>query len=156
MSRADKVSESLKEEISNILQREVKDPRIGFVTITAVDIKPDLRFAKVYYSVIPNVATQRSITSGSRSKTREESTFGMVSEKQIESAKAGLQSAAGFIRKLIGERIRLRYTPELAFEYDNSLVYSQRISDVLKEIEKNKLKKGDDAKKNTDKPDKKK
>ena len=130
MSRVDKVAQALKEEISRILQRDIKDPRIGFVTITGVDIKPDLRFARVYFSV-------------------------MGADKDIESAKAGLQSAVGFVRKLIGERIQLRYTPELVFEYDNSLVSSQHILDVLKEIERKKIEETKDVKRGSSRSNKK-
>ena len=131
MSRVEKVAQALKEEISIILLKEIKDPRIGFITITRVDVTADLRFARVHYSIMGN-------------------------EKQIESAKAGLASAVGFVRKLIGERMKMRYTPELAFKYDDSIAYSQHISEILMEIEKNKTGKGKNVRKSNTKPDKKK
>lgn len=104
--RVDKVKEALKEEISCILHDEINDPRIGFVTITRAEVTPDLRIAKVYYSVMePNKKT----------KTGE-----------------GLKSATGYIRKLIGERLKLRFTPEISFVFDDSIEYSQHMSDLIR------------------------
>lgn len=108
-SRADKVGEQIKMEVSMIVEKEIKDPRIGFVTIIYVEIKDDLRFARIYFSKM-----------------------GTVEEKQ--KALEGLESASGFIRKLIGERIPLRYVPEIVFKLDESAEYSQHIEDILKQI----------------------
>jgi len=108
-SRADKVVESIKEEISNIVDREIKDPRIGFVTITHVELKDDLRYAKVFFSK-------------------------MGTQDEKKKALKGLESATGFIRKLVAERLDLRYAPEIVFKLDESAEYSQHIEDVLKKI----------------------
>ena len=88
--RVEKVQELMKQEISKIILRELKDPRIGFVTVTSVECTGDLREAKVYVSL-------------------------MGSEQQVKDCWAGLQSSLGFIRREIGKRIRLRFTPELSF-----------------------------------------
>lgn len=115
MSRVEKVNKALRHEISNIIQNELKDPRLGFITITQVEISQDLRYAKVSFSVLGD-------------------------KSEIDKVEKGLSSAAGFIRKLIGERIRMRYTPELSFRLDNSAEYSVRIYEQLERI-KNEPKK---------------
>lgn len=108
--RVEKVQELMKQEISQIILQELKDPRIGFVTVTSVACTGDLREAKVYVSI-------------------------MGSEEQIKGCWSGLQSSLGFIRREIGRRIRLRFTPILSFELDKSLDYSAHIQELLLKIE---------------------
>ncbi|GAX90569.1 30S ribosome-binding factor RbfA [Effusibacillus lacus] len=107
--RVSRVGEQLKKEISNIIQNELKDPRIGFLTVTDVEVSGDLQIAKVYVSVL-----------GSQ-------------DQKAESLNA-LRKATGFIRSEVGRRIRLRLTPELIFELDTSLEYSSKIQQVLRDI----------------------
>lgn len=107
--RERKVAEFLKEEISQIIRREVKDPRIGFVSITDVEVSGDLRHAKVFVSV-----------------------YGDDTEK--EETMAGLEKATGFIRKLVGERITTYHTPEIIFRYDDSIEHGVYISNLIKEV----------------------
>ena len=107
--RVEKVQELMKQEISQIIQRELKDPRIGFVTVTSVECTGDLREAKIYVSL-------------------------MGSEQQVKDSWAGLNRGLGFIRREIGKRIRLRFTPELTFELDKSLDYSAHIQELLLKI----------------------
>ena len=109
--RVEKVQEFIKQEISQIILQELKDPRIGFVTVTQVEITGDLRNAKVYVSLMGN-------------------------EEQIKDFWRGLQSSLGFIRREIGQRIRLRVTPELSFQLDKSLDYSAHIQELLLKIKK--------------------
>ena len=109
--RVEKVQEFIKKEASEIILRELKDPRIGFVTVTGVECTGDLREAKIYVSI-------------------------MGSEQQIKDSWQGLQSALGFIRREIGKRIRLRFTPEISFELDKSLDYSAHIQELLIKIHK--------------------
>ncbi|GJM83790.1 ribosome-binding factor A [Paenibacillus sp. HMSSN-139] len=92
-----------------LIQSELKDPRIGFVTVTGVDVTSDLSQAKVYLSVFGD------------------------EEKKSESLK-GLEKATGFLRTEIGKRIRLRHTPELIFKIDESIAYGSRIEKLLGEI----------------------
>jgi len=115
MARLEKVNEELKREISEIVQYKLKDPRLGFITITKVEVTPDLRIAKVYYSVLGSVQEEAK-------------------------AQQGLESSAGFVRKLIGDTIKMRYTPELIFKIDKSAEYSVNIFKRLEEI-KNEPKK---------------
>ncbi|MDF2564601.1 MAG: rbfA [Massilibacillus sp.] len=107
--RTEKVQELIKQEVSQIILKELKDPRIGFVTVTQVDVTGDLRSAKIYVSL-------------------------MGSEDQIKECWDGLQKALGYIRREIGKRIRLRCTPELAFQLDKSLDYSVHIQELLSKI----------------------
>ena len=107
--RVEKVQELMKQEISQIILRELKDPRIGFGTVTSVECTGDLREAKVYVSLMGN-------------------------ESQVKSCWMGLNSSLGFIRREIGKRIRLRVTPEISFALDKSLDYSAHIQELLLKI----------------------
>jgi ribosome-binding factor A len=109
MSRQDRVTEAIRQEVSVIIHDELKDPRLGFVTITKVEMTPDLRYAKIFFSVLGQ-------------------------EEEHNKTKLALDSALGFIRKLIAERINLRLAPEIAFEEDRSTEYSVRIQEILDEI----------------------
>src|SRR5207245_484145 len=107
--RADQVGEQVREEIMEIIRRDLKDPRIGFVSITEVRMSPDLRSARVRISVLGD-------------------------EDEGRATMAGLRSAAGLIRHELGRRLQnLKFTPELRFEIDPSIAYSVRISKTLRE-----------------------
>ena len=113
MSRMEKVNQQIKREIGNMIQYgEINDPRLTFVTITYVECSKDLQHARVGFSVLSN------------------------DRKEIQSVQEGLSSARGFIRKLIGQRVRLRYTPEIVFVHDNSLSYASKIDETLEEIKR--------------------
>lgn len=125
MSRQDKVREAIRREISLILHAELKDPRLGFITITRVELTPDLRYAKVFFSVLGK-------------------------EEDYNKTKKALDSSLGFIRKLLAERINLRFAPEIIFKEDHSQEYSVRIQEVLDEIkEQNEPKKSRRSNKKT-------
>ncbi len=108
-NRSRRLAELLKEEISDIILREVKDPRIGFVSLTDVEVSGDLRHAKVFVSVIG-------------------------SEQERKDTMDGLKQATGFIRKLVGERITVYHTPEILFRYDNSIEHGIHINELIKEV----------------------
>ncbi|GAA4701106.1 30S ribosome-binding factor RbfA [Brevibacillus fulvus] len=108
-TRMSRVGEEIKKELSILLQREMKDPRIGFVTVTSVDVTSDLQLAKVYVSI-----------------------FG--SEEQREASLAGLHKAKGFLRTELGRRIKLRHVPDLVFKLDESIDYGNKIESILREI----------------------
>lgn len=107
--RANRVGEQMKKELGDIIGRKIKDPRIGFVTVTDVEVSGDLQQAKVFISVLGD-------------------------ETQRENTLKGLAKAKGFIRTEIGQRIRLRKTPEIIFEFDESIDYGNRIETLLHEI----------------------
>ena len=109
MSRQDKVTEAIRQEASVIIHDKLKDPRLGFVTISKVEIAPDFRFAKIYYSVLGN-------------------------EEACNKTREALNSALGYVRKLLAQRLNLKFAPEIAFYEDHSTEYSVRIEEVLNEI----------------------
>ena len=106
--RAQRAGRLIQEEISKIIQREIKDPRIGLVTVTGVDITDNLRYAKVFITVFK--------------------------EENKEKTLKGLEHAKGFIRREIGQRIKMRFTPEIEFEFDEAAERGARIEEVLRKI----------------------
>jgi ribosome-binding factor A len=104
--RLQRVNQLIREEISLLVQRELKDPRLGFVTITEVDVAKDLRSAKVYVSVLG-------------------------SEDQWKESLQALESARGFIRNWLLPRLRLRAVPHLTFHPDRSMAHAAHIQTVL-------------------------
>jgi ribosome-binding factor A len=107
--RMEKVNAQMKREISSMLQADFHDSRFMFVTVTKVVVSPDLHQARVNFTVLGD-------------------------EGQVERVTEDLNRVRGFIRKLVGERVRLRYTPEIEFFYDKSVEYSDRIERTLQEI----------------------
>ena len=108
--RVDQVGAQVREEIMQIIRRELKDPRIGFVSITQVRMSPDLRSARVRVSVLGDKSEQ-------------------------EESLAGLKSASGLIRRELGRRLEnLKFSPEIRFELDPSIEYSVHIAKRLREI----------------------
>ncbi|GAA5415148.1 ribosome-binding factor A [Paraliobacillus ryukyuensis] len=107
--RANRVAEQMKKELGDIISRKIKDPRVGFVTITDVEVTGDLQQAKVFISVLGE-------------------------DKQKQETLVGLAKAKGFIRSEIGSRIRLRKTPELFFEFDEAIEKGNRIEHILRDL----------------------
>ena len=107
--RTDRVSVLIQRELSNLIQRELKDPRVGFCTISQVEVSTDLRYADVKVSVVGD-------------------------KKQKQNSITGLKSAAGFLRREVVQRIGLRHAPELRFELDDSVDQLMRIDRLLKQI----------------------
>ncbi len=107
--RAQRVAETIHKEISNLLIKGLKDPRIGFVTITSVDVTSDLRQAKIYYTLMGG--------QGDRDQT-----------------KSGLDSSTSYVRQQLGKVLRLRHIPEIQFIYDASFEYGQHIEKLLNEV----------------------
>jgi ribosome-binding factor A len=110
--RTGRVSEQIKKELSVLIQSELKDPRIGFVTVTGVEVPNDFAQAKVYLSVLGD-------------------------EEQKKNTLIALDKANGFLRSELGKRIRFRHTPELIFKFDESIAYGSHIEKLLSEIDKN-------------------
>ncbi len=117
--RRDRVNESVKEETSLIL-RDVKDPRVAgkMITVTSADVSGDLKFAKIYYSVLE--------------------------EHDPREVLAGLKGAAGFIRKRLAETLNLRITPELSFIEDSGVKHGADIAAILRDIRAPKTGEGDE------------
>jgi len=108
--RLDRVNQLIKEEISMLLQRELKDPRLGFVTVTDVETSKDLRQAKIFVSVLGD-------------------------ESQWAGSLTALASARGFIRNWLRQHLDLRVTPDLEFRADRSMQHAARIQELLKQLD---------------------
>lgn len=111
--RKQKVESLMKREISTIIMREVKDPRVGFVSVHSVSLTNDLKSAHIYISV-------------------------MGDEEQKKKSLEGLQKASGFIRGQVGDAIKIRYTPEIIFKLDNSYEERLRVEGLFRQIEEEK------------------
>ncbi len=109
--RADRLGQELKVQISLILAREMRDPRIGLATVTDARVSPDLRYARVFVSVLGSGEEQKATL-------------------------AALNQAAGFIRRQLGPRLRLRHNPEVTFCFDQSIEQGARMEEILAEVKK--------------------
>ena len=107
--RTQRVADAIKEAIADLLLKDVRDPRVGMVTLTTVDVSPDLRHARIFFSVLGE-------------------------EERRKEALAGLRSACGFMRAEIAHRLSLRVVPELAFEFDSTLEEADRVSRLLRDV----------------------
>ncbi|AGI32475.2 TPA: 30S ribosome-binding factor RbfA [Mannheimia haemolytica] len=112
--RSDRVAQELQKEVAVILQREVKDPRIGMVTVSDVEVSRDLAYAKIFVTFL----------------------FDNDAEA-IKQGMQGLEKASPYIRTLLGKAMRLRIVPELRFIYDESLVEGMRMSNLVSSVIKN-------------------
>jgi ribosome-binding factor A len=106
--RTERIAAVIKEEVSRVLEEKVFDPRIGFMTITAVEVSSDLRYATIFVS---------TYSEGEKYETIE-----------------GLRDASNYIRRKIGKKLYLRYLPRLTFKIDNSIEKGERIENALKQI----------------------
>jgi ribosome-binding factor A len=108
-SRPDRVADLLRSELAMLIAREVHDPGIGFVTLTRVQVSPDLQLARVHYTALGDEKTRRN-------------------------SERALERAAPFLRRQIGSRLRLKRVPELKFVYDESIAGQDRIEQLLNEL----------------------
>jgi len=108
-SRPERIADQVRAALGELLTREVKDPGIGFVTVTRVHVTPDLQLARVYYTSLGDAAARRNTT-------------------------RALGRAAPFLRRQIGHRLRVKRTPELQFVFDESIERQDRIERLLQEI----------------------
>lgn len=107
-SRMRRVDEAVRAVLSDAITQDLKDPRVGFVTVTAVDTSPDLRHASIWVSVLG-------------------------SEEERAESLAGLRSAHGYLQRLLARELRLKHTPTLAFAYDEAIDRGLRVSALLAE-----------------------
>lgn len=108
-ARLGRVNEELMKALSQIITYELKNPDVtGMISVTRVKVTPDLKYAKVYVS--------------------------MLNSKSVEKTMQGLKDSAGFMRSQVARMVNLRITPELVFEYDDSIEHGERIDNILKQI----------------------
>jgi len=110
--RPQRIGDLIQREIADLLAREVRDPRVGMVTLTSVDVSPDMSHAKVHFTVL-------------------------LPEK-IAEAREGLTRAAGFLRSQLAKRVKLYSIPELRFEYDESIERADRLSQLIDSVKPRK------------------
>lgn len=108
-SRSQRVSEQILRELAELIRLEVKDPRVGFITLTEVELTPDYAHAKVYFT-------------------------SMTGQEGLEETLAGLRRASGFLRRELGRRVRIHTTPELHFHYDKSVEQGSRMSQLIDKV----------------------
>ncbi|MCK5579796.1 MAG: 30S ribosome-binding factor RbfA [Candidatus Omnitrophica bacterium] len=109
MGRMERVNQLMKREIGGMIQREIQDPRLQFVSVTGVSVSPDFHRARVTFSVLGD-------------------------KDRVVEAEQGLASARGYIRRLVAKKVQLRITPEIEFVYDPSIEYSVRIEKTFADI----------------------
>jgi ribosome-binding factor A len=107
--RADRIADLILKELAEVLLRKVKDPRLTGITLTNVEVSPDLRHAKVFYSLLGDAEIRRR-------------------------ASAGLESARGFVKRELGKRLQLRRIPDISFYFDASLEHGSHIDRLLAEL----------------------
>lgn len=106
--RSDRVADQIQRELATLIQFELKDPRVGMVTITAVEVSKEFEYARVFYTVLGN-------------------------DEQRQSSAKGLENAARYLRRELAKRLKLRSTPELQFIYDTSIENAERMSNLISE-----------------------
>lgn len=111
-ARREKLGDLIQRELSELVQRELRDPRVGMITITGVDVSPDFSHAKVFFT--------------------------LLDREHLGEATDGLKRAAGFLRSQLAKRIKLYTTPELRFEYDESVARGDRLSRLIDSIKDKK------------------
>lgn len=115
LRRKERVEDQIRKEVSKIIDQNLKDPRAGFITITSVELSSDLRFAKIFFTVLGD-------------------------EKERDDSEKALASATKFIQQKMATRIRLKYIPQIAFRYDHTLEQALRIEKILSKIQNEKRK----------------
>ena len=113
--RTDRVASLIQVVIGEILQKKLKDPRLGFVTVTGVDLTPDLKLARVFYTVLGK-------------------------ESQKGNTQRALENAAGFLQRGVAEELKLRFTPKLSFHFDGAFEEGMRIERILGELHREEKK----------------
>ena len=109
--KADRLASQILRELGDIVNREVKDQKIGFITITAVEVTNDLSLAKVYFTILGN-------------------------DQKLDASEKALERAKGFIRRELAKRIHTRIVPELRFKFDSSIEYGNKIESIIKDFHK--------------------
>lgn len=111
--RSIQVAEALKREASDIIANSLKDPRLGFITVTGADMADDLRYARIFISILGDEDARK---------------------KSLQ----GLESAKGFVRRELGQRLRLKFTPEIDFKFDETVAQGDRIDRLLHQLSEEK------------------
>lgn len=123
--RVQRVADQIQRELATLIQLEVKDPRVGMVSITGVDVSKDLAYAKVFITVLNTLSDDREINTSTLSEP------GELDKLEIEENLKALSKASGFLRTMLAKRLSIRSVPKLEFHYDNSIERGQHLSSLI-------------------------
>jgi ribosome-binding factor A len=123
--RVQRVADQIQREIASLIQMEVSDPRVGMVSVTAVEVSRDLAHARVYVTVLNTLSDDESLNQSTLSEP------GELDKLEIEENLKALNKASGFLRTLLAKRLSLRSVPKLKFYYDGSIERGQQLSSLI-------------------------
>lgn len=124
-ARVQRVADQIQREIAVLIQMEVNDPRIGMVSVTAVDVSRDLAYAKIYVTVLNSLSDSEAVNSSTLSEP------GKLDKLEIDENLKALNKAAGYLRSLLAKQLTLRSVPKLRFYYDGSIERGRHLSELI-------------------------
>jgi ribosome-binding factor A len=124
-ARAQRVADQIQREIAMLIQTEVNDPRIGMVSVTAVEVSRDLSYAKIYVTVLNSLSDSEVVNSSTLSEP------GKLDKLEIDENLKALNKTTGFLRSLLAKRLTLRSVPKLRFHYDGSIERGRHLSELI-------------------------
>jgi len=123
--RVQRVADQIQRELATLIQLEVKDPRVGMVSITGVDVSRDLAYAKIFITVLNTLSDDGEVNDSTLSAP------GELDKLEIEENLKALKKASGFLRTMLAKRLRIRSVPKLEFHYDGSIERGQQLSSLI-------------------------
>ena len=123
--RVQRVADQIQRELATLVQLEVKDPRVGMVSITGVDVSKDLAYAKIFITVLNTLSDDGEVNDSTLSAP------GELDKLEIEENLKALKKASGFLRTMLAKRLRIRSVPKLEFHYDGSIERGQQLSSLI-------------------------
>ena len=124
-SRVQRVADQIQREIASLIQMEVNDPRVGMVSVTAVEVSKDFAQAKVYVTVLNSLTDSKEINASTLTEP------GQLDKLEVEENLKALNKAAGYLRSLLAKRLTIRTVPKLKFHYDGSVERGQHLSSLI-------------------------
>lgn len=124
-SRKQRIADQIQRDLATLIQMEVRDPRVGMVSVTGVDVSTDLSHAKVHVSVLNSLTDNESVNASTLKKP------GELDRLEIEENIKALNQAAGYLRTLLSKRLQIRSVPKLRFLYDGSLERGEQLSNLI-------------------------
>ena len=123
--RVQRVADQIQRELATLIQLEVKDPRVGMVSISGVDVSKDLAYAKIFITVLNTLSDDGEVNDSTLSAP------GELDKLEIEENLKALKKASGFLRTMLAKRLRIRSVPKLEFHYDGSIERGQQLSSLI-------------------------
>ena len=123
--RVQRIADQIQRELATLIQLEVKDPRVGMVSISGVDVSKDLAYAKIFITVLNTLSDDGEVNDSTLSAP------GELDKLEIEENLKALKKASGFLRTMLAKRLRIRSVPKLEFHYDGSIERGQQLSSLI-------------------------